>query len=157
MVYLIASLSCKSRPLCTKRPRRTWPRRLEPLEQRVLVTLSGTIGSGSLPLAFEPNVGQAQEIAEFLARGDGYTLLLIASEAVLAPSPSENANSPHLSECRRKSQVAMLAPKGPAPSGCSATATTYSATIRRGGTPTSRASKASFTTTSIPALIGLFC
>lgn len=40
---------------------------------------------GKLPLAFEANVGQADPSVKFLARGQGYTLLLTATEAVLAP------------------------------------------------------------------------
>jgi Beta-propeller repeat/Protein of unknown function (DUF1573) len=39
---------------------------------------------GKLPLAFEPNVGQAKGDAKFLAHGDGYALLLNADSAVLA-------------------------------------------------------------------------
>jgi hypothetical protein len=37
----------------------------------------------SLPLAFEPNVGQFDETVSFLARGSGYTLWLTPREAVL--------------------------------------------------------------------------
>jgi hypothetical protein len=39
---------------------------------------------GRLPLAFEPNVGQSNGQAKFLAHGDGYSLFLTSSEAVLA-------------------------------------------------------------------------
>ncbi|HWW77645.1 MAG TPA: hypothetical protein VNZ44_19735, partial [Pyrinomonadaceae bacterium] len=39
---------------------------------------------GRLPLAFEPNRGQADSRAEFVARGEGYQLSLAAGEAVLA-------------------------------------------------------------------------
>jgi hypothetical protein len=39
---------------------------------------------GRLPLAFEPNRGQADPHAEFVARGEGYRLTLAAGEAVLA-------------------------------------------------------------------------
>ena len=48
-------------------------------------------GYGQLPLAFEANQGQSDEQVRFLARGDGYSLFLTASEAVLslrAPAPS---------------------------------------------------------------------
>ena len=37
-----------------------------------------------LPLSFEPNLGQANSDAKFLARGDGYSLFLTSNEAVLA-------------------------------------------------------------------------
>ena len=37
-----------------------------------------------LPLSFEPNLGQANGDAKFLARGDGYSLFLTSNEAVLA-------------------------------------------------------------------------
>jgi len=39
---------------------------------------------GRLPLAFEPNVGQADPRARFLARGAGYTLALTRNAAVLS-------------------------------------------------------------------------
>ncbi len=48
-------------------------------------------GYGQLPLAFEANQGQSDEQVRFLARGDGYSLFLTATEAVLslrAPAPS---------------------------------------------------------------------
>jgi hypothetical protein len=37
-----------------------------------------------LPLSFEPNLGQANSDAKFLARGDGYSLFLNSDQAVLA-------------------------------------------------------------------------
>ncbi len=37
-----------------------------------------------LPLSFEPNQGQTDQAAQFIARGQGYTLYLNASEATLA-------------------------------------------------------------------------
>ena len=37
-----------------------------------------------LPLSFEPNLGQANGDAKFLARGEGYSLFLTSNEAVLA-------------------------------------------------------------------------
>ena len=39
---------------------------------------------GSLPLSFEPNQGQADGPAQFLARGPGYALALTPAEAVLS-------------------------------------------------------------------------
>ncbi len=46
---------------------------------------------GQLPLAFEANQGQSDAQVRFLARGEGYSLFLTSTEAVLslrAPSPS---------------------------------------------------------------------
>lgn len=43
-------------------------------------------GSFQLPLSFEPNLGQADPRVLFLTHGQGYTLFLAASEAVLALS-----------------------------------------------------------------------
>src|ERR1700677_590058 len=37
---------------------------------------------GKLPLAFEPNLGQADPQVKFLSRGDGYSLFLTPAEAV---------------------------------------------------------------------------
>jgi len=50
-----------------------------------------SIGYGQLPLAFEANQGQSDGQVKFLARGEGYSLFLTATEAVLslrAPAPS---------------------------------------------------------------------
>src|SRR5260370_41952393 len=44
---------------------------------------ASTIDTERLPLTFEPNVGQADGRVKFLARGDGYTLWLTTTEAVL--------------------------------------------------------------------------
>ena len=43
---------------------------------------------GQLPLAFEPNLGQAPPFVKYLARGGGYTLMLTEQGAVLALSPA---------------------------------------------------------------------
>ncbi len=49
---------------------------------------------GKLPLSFEPNRGQAAKPVEFLARGDGYHLSLLANEAVLSLStPATDAKA----------------------------------------------------------------
>src|SRR5262249_31174525 len=40
-------------------------------------------GFGSLPMQFEPNVGQAEEQVRFLSRGPGYTLLITPKQAIL--------------------------------------------------------------------------
>lgn len=54
-------------------------------------TATGNLFPGSavtsyakLPLAFEPNLGQQKSAAQFLARGDGYTISLAPTEAVFA-------------------------------------------------------------------------
>lgn len=41
----------------------------------------------SLPVAFEPNLGQTDPQVKYLARGNGYTLFLTSSEAVLSLAP----------------------------------------------------------------------
>jgi hypothetical protein len=49
---------------------------------------------GSLPLSFEPNRGQASSSAQFLAHGQGYTLILRDGEAILAlPGTTQEGNS----------------------------------------------------------------
>jgi hypothetical protein len=51
---------------------------------------------GRLPMAFEPNVGQSNGEAKFLARGNGYALFLAPKEAVLVlrrPSNSKVTDS----------------------------------------------------------------
>jgi hypothetical protein len=46
---------------------------------------------GASELAFEPNRGQADEQVRFIARGDGYTAFLTATETVLVPRPADGA------------------------------------------------------------------
>lgn len=60
---------------------------LEPLEPRCLLT-AGIGTYGQLPLAFEPNVGQAAAEVNYLARGPGYGLFLSPTEALLSLKPS---------------------------------------------------------------------
>src|SRR5882672_204036 len=48
------------------------------------VKLGAREAYGKLPLSFEPNRGQADPQVKYLSRGQGYTLLLNATEAVLA-------------------------------------------------------------------------
>lgn len=45
-----------------------------------------------LPLAFEPNLGQAEASACFVSRGDGYTLLLAPNQASLSLAPSSGGD-----------------------------------------------------------------
>jgi hypothetical protein len=56
--------------------------------RRVLVAAEpvghARIARSELPLSFEPNLGQADPRAKFLARGSRYTLFLTKDEAVVA-------------------------------------------------------------------------
>ena len=45
-------------------------------------------GGGPMPMAFEPNQGQADAAVKFLARGRGYGLFLTPTEAVLVLAPA---------------------------------------------------------------------
>lgn len=49
---------------------------------------------GDLPLHFEPNQGQTDRAVKFLARGDGYTLFLTNSEAVMAFNQKASEDEP---------------------------------------------------------------
>ncbi len=51
-------------------------------DETVLIGISEAYGK--LPLSFEPNQGQVDEEVRFLSRGNGYTLFLTSSEAVLS-------------------------------------------------------------------------
>jgi len=52
-------------------------------------------GYGKLPLSFEVNRGQTDAIVEFFARGNGYTLFLTSTEAVVAlQAPAGAARAP---------------------------------------------------------------
>ena len=48
---------------------------------------------GKLPLAFEPNLGQSNGQAKYLAHGDGYSLFLASNEAVLVLGQSSKNKS----------------------------------------------------------------
>ena len=60
-------------------------------------------GGGPLPLAFEPNQGQADPSVKFLARGRGYGLFLTPSETVLvlAPATRTGPRAQRRDRCRR--------------------------------------------------------
>ncbi|MHC5597685.1 MAG: DUF7948 domain-containing protein [Nostoc sp.] len=63
---------------------------------------------GELPLSFQPNYGQTDEEVKFLSRGDGYTLFLTQSEAVLALSNPENKEQTSSSQKTVKSTQIKL-------------------------------------------------
>jgi hypothetical protein len=77
---------------------------LEPLEDRTV--LSGTTAGaspllpayGQIPLSFEANQGQAAPRFDYLSHGQGYTLLLTPSEAVLALRQGSGARHQGLAE-----------------------------------------------------------
>jgi uncharacterized repeat protein (TIGR01451 family) len=50
---------------------------------------------GALPLHFEPNQGQTNSAVSFLARGEGYTLFLTNTEAVMAFNQNEKDDDLH--------------------------------------------------------------
>src|SRR5437016_11356972 len=60
---------------------------------------SRQITFSSLPVAFEPNLGQTDPQVKYLARGSGYNLFLTSNEAVLSlaaercSSPTQKANN----------------------------------------------------------------
>ena len=60
------------------------------LQSETFAPQSATVKSfGQLPLFFEPNRGQADAQARFVARGQGYSVFLTPTEAVLALQSSE--------------------------------------------------------------------
>ena len=101
--------------LCRVSKRKSWRKNVlstnvsaafETLEDRVLLSVVTVDDYGSLPLAFEPNVGQTDIAVDFLARGADYTLYLTGTEAVWAvatpatvevfdvPEPALDINEP---------------------------------------------------------------
>ncbi|MFQ5695334.1 MAG: SBBP repeat-containing protein, partial [Terriglobia bacterium] len=77
----------------------------EPAQRQV------TAAYGKLPLSFEVNQGQTDAQVKFLSRGQGYTLFLTATEAVLA------LRSPKLEKPKTKlTRVASSASSAPSPS-----------------------------------------
>src|SRR5215475_3704587 len=77
---------------------KTAPLRLEALESRFAPSAAPTLTElGSVlggPLTFEPNQGQTDASVQYLARGQGYSLFLTGSDAVLTlVQPSSSAVS----------------------------------------------------------------
>ena len=64
---------------------------------------------GALPMSFEVNQGQADRSVRFLARGQGYTILLKASEAALAlESPDRGARFPEKAQDQPNPSIRVL-------------------------------------------------
>lgn len=62
--------------------------------QHVLTSNTALDTYGSLPLTFEPNVGQSGADAEFIASGAGYSLALSGGQSVLVLRPEAGAATP---------------------------------------------------------------
>src|SRR5947209_6768588 len=75
----------------SRNPRRTRATRpcLELLEDRCLLSANLPETYRQLPLSFEANQGQTHAAVDFLSRGDGYSLSLQATEAVVALQPGD--------------------------------------------------------------------
>jgi hypothetical protein len=68
---------------------------------------------GALPLAFEPNAGQAPPDASYIAHGDSYALLIGKSGAVLSlhqPSACKTSHAQHTSPVTRATSPAACTP-----------------------------------------------
>ena len=66
------------------------------------------VNFSSLPVAFEPNLGQTDPQVKYLARGNGYTLFLTSSEAVLSLSDVSEAE---LTQPETPRLVAQMRPR----------------------------------------------
>src|SRR6266567_7872238 len=66
---------------------------------------SRQINFGSLPVAFEPNLGQTDPQVKYLARGNGYTLFLTSSEAVLSLAGRSESGQGQLQTPRASGQL----------------------------------------------------
>ena len=66
-----------------------------PDSQQISKATPRHIDFSSLPVAFEPNLGQTDPQVKYLARGSGYTLFLTSSEAVLSLAPQPVPASKH--------------------------------------------------------------
>src|SRR5688572_26475508 len=81
-IWILQALVRESLP-----PSSTPPARIEaPQAESVGAARQTQLGEiyGKLPLSFEQNQGQVDGRVRFLSRGEGYTLFLTASDAVLA-------------------------------------------------------------------------
>ena len=62
-------------------------------------------GYGKLPLSFEANQGQADPQVKFLSRGQGYTLFLAATEAILSLNQPQRSQRTQRETMRSASAV----------------------------------------------------
>ena len=66
---------------------------------------SRQLNFASLPVAFEPNLGQTDSQVKYLARGNGYTLFLTSSEAVLSLAGGSESGQGQLQASRASGQL----------------------------------------------------
>lgn len=79
---------------------------------------------GKLPLSFEPNQGQSNSKAQFLARGNGYTLFLTGDAAILALRSGGRKNETRKSEPENRAHhSSIITPDSPAQTGDGSPAT----------------------------------
>ena len=122
------------------------PLRVEALEDRTVPSAASLAAYGQLPLSFEANQGQTAAQVNFLSRGQGYTLFLAPSEAVLALSQGSGGDVLQMQLVGVNSQTpAVGLDQRPG------SATTSSATTPASGTPTSPTTPRWSTRTSTPA------
>ena len=114
--------------------------RLSTLDEAIRGDAQATEAYGSLPLAFEPNEGQARAGVEFLARGSGYGLALTRTGAILAlhKPPVTDARGTVTRQGRAAASGSASSARTrafgwPLPARCRARSTTCSATIRASG------------------------
>ncbi len=79
----------------------SWPALAQPTVSEASLRSSVDRTFAKLPLAFEPNQGQVNPEAKFVAHGDGYTLLLTPREAVFALSGLSNGRAEKAQRARQ--------------------------------------------------------
>jgi hypothetical protein len=104
--------------LSGKPPRKIVPRRrpafrplmVQALEDRTVPSGTSLAGYDQFPLSFEANQGQTAPQVNFLSRGQGYTLFLTPTQAVLALSqgPGEDVLRMHLAGSNAAAQAVGL-------------------------------------------------
>jgi|GEM_PF-2038509 len=96
-VLAIAASSAIRASVAAKHPERITARAANAPAAAAKVRVAGLYGK--LPLSFEPNQGQSDKRVKFLSRGNGYSLFLTSTEAVLALRKNSAESKPSAKSC----------------------------------------------------------
>ena len=88
-----------------------------PTQQDSRLSRKVQMNYAKLPLAFEAHRGQTRSSTQFLARGDGYSIVLHAGGIVLSLHPAEPAASSHGSQLPDERRTLNWGAKTPLPAG----------------------------------------
>ena len=81
--------------------------KMESASARQAASLRFVASYGNLPLSFDANQGQTDSAVRYLSRGNGYSLFLTSTEAVLSLNSSRDLSSTALAKEDREGAVVV--------------------------------------------------